>query len=136
MEVRNTNFAAFIDIFTSNTYVMVIMSDPTIRKYFKYLYTIQIQYRLYICIFFLNIFNTAEYVFEKLYLYIILFCICILWKHIKVFYILYFSINNERLKIFCILYFIFQILRQSILLQNTKNCHPFHFKYKIRNTFM
>lgn len=33
MEVRNTNFAAFIDIFTSNTYVMVIMSDPTIRKY-------------------------------------------------------------------------------------------------------
>ncbi|XP_018303263.1 ras-related GTP-binding protein A [Mycetomoellerius zeteki] len=30
MEVRNTNFAAFIDIFTSNTYVMVIMSDPTI----------------------------------------------------------------------------------------------------------
>lgn len=33
MEVRNSFFAAFIDIFTSNTYVMVIMSDPTIRKY-------------------------------------------------------------------------------------------------------
>ncbi|PBC27528.1 Ras-related GTP-binding protein A [Apis cerana cerana] len=30
MEVRNTNFAAFIDVFTSNTYVMVIMSDPAI----------------------------------------------------------------------------------------------------------
>lgn len=33
MEVRNSNFAAFIDVFTSNTYVMVIMSDPSIRKY-------------------------------------------------------------------------------------------------------
>lgn len=32
MEVRNSNFAAFIDIFTSNTYVMVVMSDPSIRK--------------------------------------------------------------------------------------------------------
>ncbi|XP_033225144.1 ras-related GTP-binding protein A isoform X1 [Belonocnema kinseyi] len=31
MEVRNTNFAAFIDVFTSNTYVMVVMSDPAIR---------------------------------------------------------------------------------------------------------
>ena len=31
MEVRNSQFAAYIDIFTSNTYVMVIMSDPTIR---------------------------------------------------------------------------------------------------------
>ena len=30
MEVRNSSFAAFIDMFTSNTYVMVIMSDPTI----------------------------------------------------------------------------------------------------------
>ncbi|KAK3912579.1 Ras-related GTP-binding protein A [Frankliniella fusca] len=30
MEVRNSNFAAFIDMFTSNTYVMVIMSDPAI----------------------------------------------------------------------------------------------------------
>lgn len=30
MEVRNSNFAAYIDVFTSNTYVMVIMSDPTI----------------------------------------------------------------------------------------------------------
>lgn len=30
MEVRNSNFAAFIDVFTTNTYVMVIMSDQTI----------------------------------------------------------------------------------------------------------
>lgn len=34
MEVRNSNFAAFIDIFTSNTYVMVIMSDPNICESF------------------------------------------------------------------------------------------------------
>jgi Ras-related GTP-binding protein A/B len=32
MEVRNSNFTAFIDYFTNNTYVMVIMSDPSIRK--------------------------------------------------------------------------------------------------------
>eukprot|EP01113_Clastostelium_recurvatum_P047690 TRINITY_DN854_c0_g1_i1.p1 TRINITY_DN854_c0_g1~~TRINITY_DN854_c0_g1_i1.p1 ORF type:complete len:327 (-),score=87.92 TRINITY_DN854_c0_g1_i1:120-1004(-) len=31
MEVRNSAFAAFIDVFTSNTYIMVIMSDPTIQ---------------------------------------------------------------------------------------------------------
>lgn len=30
MEVCNNQFAAFIDIFTPNTYVMVIMSDPSI----------------------------------------------------------------------------------------------------------
>lgn len=30
MEVRNSNFAAFIDLFTSNTYVMVVVSDPNI----------------------------------------------------------------------------------------------------------
>ncbi|XP_025197108.1 ras-related GTP-binding protein A [Melanaphis sacchari] len=30
MEVRNSNFAAFIDVFTTNTYIMVIMSDPHI----------------------------------------------------------------------------------------------------------
>ncbi|XP_034117129.1 ras-related GTP-binding protein A [Drosophila nasuta] len=47
MEVRNNAFAAFIDTFTSNTYVMVVMSDPTLpseatlvnirnaRKYFE-----------------------------------------------------------------------------------------------------
>lgn len=29
MEVRNSNFAAFIDVFTPNTYIMVIMADPT-----------------------------------------------------------------------------------------------------------
>eukprot|EP01087_Luapelamoeba_hula_P010074 TRINITY_DN2650_c0_g1_i2.p1 TRINITY_DN2650_c0_g1~~TRINITY_DN2650_c0_g1_i2.p1 ORF type:complete len:321 (+),score=52.97 TRINITY_DN2650_c0_g1_i2:44-964(+) len=32
MEVRNSNFSAFIDLFTQNTYVMVIMSDPTIQS--------------------------------------------------------------------------------------------------------
>lgn len=30
MEVRNSHFAAFIDVFTPNTYVMVVMSDPGI----------------------------------------------------------------------------------------------------------
>ena len=33
MEVRNSSFAAFIDVFTANTYVMVIMSDSSICKY-------------------------------------------------------------------------------------------------------
>ena len=32
MEVKNGNFAAFIDIFTPNTYVMVVTSDASIRK--------------------------------------------------------------------------------------------------------
>jgi len=32
MEVRNINFAAFIDLFTFNTYIMVIMSDPAIKS--------------------------------------------------------------------------------------------------------
>jgi len=32
MEVRNANFSAFIDLFTQNTYVMVIMSDPSIES--------------------------------------------------------------------------------------------------------
>lgn len=32
MEVRNSHFAAFIDVFTSNTYVMVISSDCALRK--------------------------------------------------------------------------------------------------------
>lgn len=31
MEVRNSNFTAFIDFFTANTYIMVIMSDQQIR---------------------------------------------------------------------------------------------------------
>lgn len=30
MEVRNKNFACYIDVFTPNTYVMVVISDPTI----------------------------------------------------------------------------------------------------------
>lgn len=32
MEVRNSSFAAFIDVFTANTYVMVIMSDSSISS--------------------------------------------------------------------------------------------------------
>jgi len=32
MEVRNSNYSAFIDVFTTNTYIMVIMSDPTIQS--------------------------------------------------------------------------------------------------------
>jgi len=32
MEVRNSNFAGFIDLFTANTYVMVIMSDSSIQS--------------------------------------------------------------------------------------------------------
>jgi len=32
MEVRNSNFAAFIDGFTTNTYIMVIMSDLSIQS--------------------------------------------------------------------------------------------------------
>ena len=32
MEVRNSNFTAFIDEFTSNTFVMVVMSDPRIKS--------------------------------------------------------------------------------------------------------
>jgi len=49
MEVRNSNFSAFIDVFTANTYVMVIVSDSQIpseailinirnaRKHFEHL---------------------------------------------------------------------------------------------------
>eukprot|EP00118_Oscarella_pearsei_P025250 m.307834 g.307834 ORF g.307834 m.307834 type:complete len:310 (+) comp42888_c0_seq1:76-1005(+) len=32
MEVRNSRFAAFVDVFTSNTYVMVITSDATLSS--------------------------------------------------------------------------------------------------------
>jgi len=32
MEVKNSNFSAFIDVFTTNTYIMVIMSDPDIQS--------------------------------------------------------------------------------------------------------
>lgn len=31
MEVRNSSFTAFIDSFTANTYIMVILSDPSIQ---------------------------------------------------------------------------------------------------------
>jgi len=32
MEIRNSNFAAFISLLTTNTYIMVITSDPTIQS--------------------------------------------------------------------------------------------------------
>jgi len=32
MEVKNSSFSAFIDVFTTNTYIMVIMSDPEIQS--------------------------------------------------------------------------------------------------------
>ena len=31
-QVRNSNFSAFIDVFTANTYVMVILSDSQVTK--------------------------------------------------------------------------------------------------------
>jgi Ras-related GTP-binding protein A/B len=37
MEVKNSKFSAFIDAFTTNTYIMVIISDPIIRKIDYYL---------------------------------------------------------------------------------------------------
>lgn len=53
MEVRNSSFAAFIDVFTSNTYVMVIMSDPSIRKFTDvlclYLFIFTLQYCCSLC---------------------------------------------------------------------------------------
>lgn len=33
MEIRKDGFTAFVDALTSNTYVMVIMTDPTIGKW-------------------------------------------------------------------------------------------------------
>jgi len=32
MEVKNKNFTAFVDIFTQNTYLMVIMTNPKIQS--------------------------------------------------------------------------------------------------------
>jgi len=32
MEVKNSSFSAFIDVFTTNTYIMVIMPDPEIQS--------------------------------------------------------------------------------------------------------
>jgi len=32
MEVRNSTFACFIELLTPNTYVMVVISDPSICK--------------------------------------------------------------------------------------------------------
>lgn len=34
MEVHNSYFGAYIDVFTQNTYIMVIVSSPKIRKFF------------------------------------------------------------------------------------------------------
>lgn len=33
MEVRNSQFAAYIDVFTPNTYVLVVTSDSSLRKF-------------------------------------------------------------------------------------------------------
>jgi Ras-related GTP-binding protein A/B len=33
MEVRNSTFACFIELLTPNTYVMVVISDPSICKF-------------------------------------------------------------------------------------------------------
>lgn len=33
MEIKGSSFTAFIDVLTNNTYVMVVMSDPSIRKF-------------------------------------------------------------------------------------------------------
>lgn len=41
MEVRNSQFAAFIENFTANTYVMVVSSDTSIRKWIHPLGLIQ-----------------------------------------------------------------------------------------------
>lgn len=32
MEIRGSSFTAFIDVLTNNTYAMIVMSDPNIRK--------------------------------------------------------------------------------------------------------
>jgi len=32
MEVRNSQFTAFVDVFTPNTFVMVVMSDESIES--------------------------------------------------------------------------------------------------------
>jgi Ras-related GTP-binding protein A/B len=65
MEVRNSTFACFIELCTPNTYVMVVISDPTICKYKN-------SFKLHIFSFYLasevtlmNIRN-ARKVFEKL----------------------------------------------------------------------
>lgn len=33
MQLSNGNFSAYIDVFTPNTYVMVVISDPNISEY-------------------------------------------------------------------------------------------------------
>ena len=45
MEVKNSHFAAFIDVFTPNTYVMVITSDSTIRM-LNFRFTLLLNQRL------------------------------------------------------------------------------------------
>lgn len=32
MQIRHSNFAAYIDVFTPNTYVMIVMSDESVCK--------------------------------------------------------------------------------------------------------
>jgi len=38
MEVRNSTFACFIELLTPNTYVMVVISDPSICKFIEKLF--------------------------------------------------------------------------------------------------
>ena len=76
MEVRNSSFAAFIDIFTANTYVMVIMSDSSICKYMCSLHVPRLlinfkirkimTYSTYFCIFLCIIYALFWYCFFHL----------------------------------------------------------------------
>lgn len=69
MEVVNSSFAAYIDMFTPNTYVMVILSDPTIRKYLQLFIRLGVDFILFLVIAsaatLINIRNARKH-FEKL----------------------------------------------------------------------
>jgi hypothetical protein len=69
MEVRNSNFTAFIDVFTSNTYIMVVVSDPRISTFFR-------QHTRNLPAFVqLNTFFEAAYLFVFFHIIIIMFCL-------------------------------------------------------------
>lgn len=71
MEIRNSNFAVFIDVFTPNTYIMVVMSEASIRKFTKIniLMLMFLFFDWYLCLasaaVLLNIKNARKH-FEKL----------------------------------------------------------------------
>lgn len=46
MEVRNSNFTAYIDFFTTNTYIMIIVSDQQIRMHRSSSIISQLSHRL------------------------------------------------------------------------------------------